>query len=49
MVKGDDGDCYYFRKKNKKLIFYKNNGIKICETALPDLMLEKGYTIVSEA
>lgn len=45
ITKGDDGKCYYFRKRNKKLIFYQNNGIKVCETACSDLIIEKGYTI----
>lgn len=47
MIKGDDGQCYYFRKKNEKLIFYKNNGIKICETVFPDSNLEEKYIIDS--
>lgn len=31
MLKGDDGDCYYFRTKAGKVIFYKNDGENVCE------------------
>lgn len=51
MTKGDDGYCYYFRQKgegkNKKIVFYKNNGIKICETKMPEKYQKKGYVISS--
>lgn len=46
-TKGDDGSCYYFRKKgegkNEKLVFYKNNGIKVCETTIEKSIKEKYY------
>ena len=39
MTKGDDGNIYYFRcqgeEKNKKIIFYKNSGVKVCEALIP--------------
>ena len=37
-VKGDDGNCYYYRKERKKggaITFYRNNGVRVCETVLP--------------
>lgn len=46
-TKGDDGSCYYFRNegkgKNEKLVFYKNNGIKVCETTIEKSIKEKYY------
>lgn len=45
VTKGDDGFCYYFRTKgkgkNKKVIFYKNNGIKVCKTAMKKFAKKK--------
>lgn len=47
MTKGDDGSCYYFRKEGKgkklKLVFYKNNGIKVCETTMEESIKKKYY------
>lgn len=38
MSKGEDGSCYYFRvkgdDKDQVVTFYKNNGIKVCETQI---------------
>lgn len=48
-IKGDDGNCYYFRyqgKKGCKVIFYKNNAIKVCETVLPK-KYEKDWYILT--
>lgn len=40
MRKGDDGNIYYFRYqkkgKDKKIIIYRNNGVKVCETKIPE-------------
>lgn len=35
MVEGDDSSYYYFREKEKKIVFYRNNKIKICEMEKP--------------
>lgn len=38
MVQGDDGDCYYLRiveeGDDKRIVFYKNNAEKVCETKI---------------
>lgn len=51
MTKGDDGNIYYFRYreegKNKKLIFYMNDGIKVCEAVIPKKYAKKAlYSFV---
>lgn len=48
-IKGDDGNCYYYRKERKKrgrITFYRNNAIKVCETVLPE-KYEKNYFITA--
>lgn len=35
MVQGDDGSYYYFREKNAKFVFYRDNQIKVCEMEKP--------------
>ena len=51
MSKGDDGSCYYYRQrgegKEKRIVFYKNNGIKVCETIMPETLQNEGYIIDS--
>lgn len=53
MMRGDDGSCYYYRKegkgKKKKIVFYKDNGIKVCETKMKKSFERGGYHIVSFA
>lgn len=53
MSKGDDGSCYYFRKtgegKEEKIVFYKDQGVKVCETTIPEALQEAGYVISSFA
>ena len=53
MMRGDDGSCYYYRNegkgKNKKIVFYKNNGIKVCETKMKKSFKKGKYYIVSFA
>ena len=50
-TKGDDGACYYFRNEGKgkkqKIVFYKNNGIKVCETTMKKSLKKKRYYIMS--
>lgn len=46
-TKGDDGNCYYYRRERKKrgkITFYKNNVVKVCETVMPP-KYEKDYFI----
>ncbi|MCM1246353.1 MAG: DUF5050 domain-containing protein [Roseburia sp.] len=49
VVQGDDGNCYYFRiiekGDEKKIIFYKNNEKKVCETKMPKELRKKEYQI----
>lgn len=51
MTKGDDGSCYYYRNegkgKNKKIVFYKDNGIRVCETAMKKSFEKKDCYIKS--
>ena len=47
VTKGDDGDCFYFRNEENKIVFYKNNGIKVCETIMQKTLEEKKYYITS--
>ncbi len=50
VVRGDDGDCYYFRKieegDDKRIIFYKNNAEKVCETKMIKELEKKEYHII---
>lgn len=47
VVQGDDGDCYYFRiieeGDDKRIIFYKNNEEKVCETKMIKKLAKKDY------
>ncbi len=49
VVQGDDGDCYYPRiigeGDDKRIIFYKNNGKKVCETKMIKKLAKKEYHI----
>lgn len=49
VVQGDDGDCYYLRiieeGDEKRIIFYKNNEKKVCETKIPKELRKKKYHI----
>lgn len=48
-TKGDDGNCYYYRRERKKrgkITFYKNNAVKVCETVMPK-KYEEDYFIRS--
>lgn len=49
MRKGDDGSCYYFRNRGKgkkeKLVFYKDNGKKVCETTVKKSFKKNRYYI----
>lgn len=48
-VQGDDGDCYYFQiigeGDDKRIIFYKNNGKKVCETKMIKKLAKNDYHI----
>lgn len=48
-VKGEDGHSYYFREAgeqgNEKIIFYKDNKIKVCETVMPTKLRKEGCSI----
>ena len=49
-AKGDDGNCYYYRKERKKggaITFYRNNGVRVCETVLPEKYEKKDYFIIA--
>ncbi len=39
MIKGEDGNCYYYRRQEKAgketIVFYRNNNEKVCETEVP--------------
>lgn len=47
MTKGDDGSCYYLRFKgkgeNRKIIFYRDNGVKVCETTMKNKYVGDEY------
>lgn len=49
VVLGDDGDCYYLRiieeGDDKRIIFYKNNEEKVCETNMIKKLAKKEYHI----
>lgn len=49
VVQGDDGDCYYLRiieeGDDKRIIFYKNNGKKVCQTKIIKKLAKKKYHI----
>ncbi len=48
-VKGDDGNCYYYRRERKKggrITFYRNNAVRVCETVLPE-KYEKNHYITT--
>lgn len=49
VVQGDDGDCYYLRiieeGDEKRIIFYKNNEEKVCETNMIKELAKKDHHI----